>query len=239
MKQIFTQRAGMIGMICLLTATLLTSCLKDDRNNNYVQPKVALVSAINASPDAQPVDFFLEPNRANNLSIKSGESLDYINAYTGKRTITFKVGGSQQVVKTDTATFQDGKLYSVFLANVVSTPDLLIIADSVGRPNNGKAGIRFVNLSPDAQSSDLVIKGGATLATGKAYKKYSPFVTVDGNKTYTFEVHKAGTATILFTLTDVPIKNNTLNTIWVQGLSAATDAKKLSAHVQENVYYIN
>ncbi|SEP36499.1 DUF4397 domain-containing protein [Mucilaginibacter sp. OK283] len=236
MKQIFTQRAGMIGMICLL-AVSLTSCLKNDDNHQYIAPKVALVSAINASPDAQPVDFFLDQNRANNFYIKSGESLDYINAYTGKRTITFYVGASNQKIISDTATFKANKLYSVFLANVVSTPNILVIPDSVGVPDEGKAGVRFVNLSPDNQALDLVVKAGATLASAKSYKQYSPFVTVNGGNTYTFEIHKAGTAMVLYTLTDVQIKNKTLNTIWVQGLSAATDSKKLTAHAQENVYY--
>jgi len=225
----------MIGMMCLLCMALLTSCLKND-DNHYVVPKVALVSAINASPDAQPADFFLDQNRANNFYIKSGESMDYIRAYTGKRTITFYVGSSSQKIKSDTATFKADKLYSVFLANVVSSPDLLVIADSVAKPAEGKAGIRFVNLSPDAQATDLVIKSGATITTAKTYKQYSDFVPVNSG-TYTFEVRKAGTATVLYTLTDVTLKNVTLNTIWLQGLSAATDAKKLSAHVQENVYY--
>lgn len=236
MKQIFTQRAGMIGMMCLL-AVSLTSCLKNDDNHQYIAPKIALVSAINASPDAQPVDFFLDQNRGNNFFIPSGESLDYINAYTGKRTITFYVGASNQKIISDTATFAANRLYSVFLANVVSTPSMLIIADSVGVPAEGKAGVRFVNLSPDNQALDLVVKGGATLASAKTYKQYTPFVTVTGGSTYTFEIHKAGTATVLYTLTDVRIKNKTLNTIWVQGLSAATDSKKLTAHAQENVYY--
>jgi hypothetical protein len=237
MKQIFTKRAGMIGMMCLLTATLFSSCLKDNDNNHYIQPKIALVSAINASPDAQPVDLFLDQNRANNFSIKTGESLDYINAYTGKRNVSFYVGASNQKIKGDTATFLANKLYSVFLANNVSTPDLLIIADSVGVPANGKAGIRFVNLSIDNQATDLVIKDGASLVTNKTYKQYSPFVTVDGNASYTFEVRKAGTTTVLYTLTNVRIKERTLNTIWIQGEAAATDVKKLSAHIQENVYY--
>ncbi len=237
MKQIFTKRAGMIGMICLLTVTLLSSCLKDNDNNHYVAPKIALVSAINASPDAQPVDFFLDQNRGNNFYIKTGESLDYINAYTGKRNINFYVGGSSQKIKSDTATFQANKLYSVFLANNVSTPDILIIADSVGTPAAGKAGIRFVNLSTDAQATDLVIKDGASLVTNKTYKQYSPFVTVNGNDSYTFEVRKTGTTTVLYTLTNVRIKERTLNTIWIQGNAAATDVKKLSAHVQENVFY--
>jgi hypothetical protein len=222
MKQIFTKRAGMIGMMCLLTATLFSSCLKDNDNNHYIQPKIALVSAI---------------NRANNFSIKTGESLDYINAYTGKRNVSFYVGASNQKIKGDTATFLANKLYSVFLANNVSTPDLLIIADSVGVPANGKAGIRFVNLSIDNQATDLVIKDGASLVTNKTYKQYSPFVTVDGNASYTFEVRKAGTTTVLYTLTNVRIKERTLNTIWIQGEAAATDVKKLSAHIQENVYY--
>lgn len=235
MKKVFTQGAGMIGMMCLLSS-LLTSCLKDS-NNHYVPPPAALISAINASPDAQPVDFYLDQNRANNFSIKSGESLDYIRAYTGKRTATFYVQGSQQKIKSDTITLKADQLYSLFLANQVSTPDLLLIADSISRPAEGKATIRFVNLSPDAGATDLAIKGGAILASGITYKHYSAFVPLEGATAFTFEIRKAGTSTVLYTLTDVTLKRNTINTIWSQGFAAATDVKKFSAHVQENVYY--
>ncbi|MDN3582812.1 DUF4397 domain-containing protein [Mucilaginibacter flavus] len=236
MRKLFTKGAGMIGMVCLLGG-LLTSCVKD-HNNYYVAPPVALVSAINASPDAQPVDFFLDQNRGNNFSIKSGESQDYIRAYTGKRTISFYVGASRQAIKSDTVTLKANKLYSVFLANQVSTPDLLIIADSVSQPAVGKFAVRFVNLSPDAGAADLAIKGGAVLASNIAYKHYSLFTPVTtGSNTNTYEVRKAGTTTVLYTLTDASFRANTINTIWLQGLAAATDVKKISAHTQENVIY--
>lgn len=226
----------MIGMVCLLSG-VLTSCLKD-HNNYYVAPPAALVSAINASPDAQPVDFFLDQNRGNNFSIKSGESQDYIRAYTGKRTISFYVGSSRQAIKADTITLKADKLYSVFLANQVSTPDILVIADSVSQPAVGKFGVRFVNLSPDAGAADLAIKGGAVIASNIAYKHYSNFTIVTtGSNTNTYEVRKAGTTTVLYTLTDAAFRSNTINTIWLQGLAAATDVKKISAHTQENVIY--
>lgn len=223
-----------MGMMCLL-AGLLTSCLKD-HDNDYVEPPAALISVINASPDAQPVNFFLDQNQANTFPISYGHGLDYIRAFPGKRTASFSTSGLSQKLKSDTISLVDKKFYTIYLTNVVSKPDIVLLADSIVKPDAGKTSVRLVNVSPDAGAVDLAIKGGDVIASNTAYKKASLFKQFDGN-TYTLEVRKAGTNTVLVTLTDVKLIGNTINTVWLQGLSTATDDKKLSANVQNNVYY--
>src|SRR5206468_1167126 len=107
-------RAGIIGMICLLSV-LLTSCLKD--NTHYVNVPAAYVTVINASPDSQPLNFLMEPNRVNFYPLSYGHGLDYFNAYTGKRTASFYLANSQQKIASDTLTLQANKYYSIFLSN--------------------------------------------------------------------------------------------------------------------------
>jgi hypothetical protein len=236
--QNFKKKAGIVGMMCLLTG-LLSSCLKDHDNGHHIDEPVALVSVINASPDVQPVNFFLDQNRANNQPISYGHGIDYINAFPGKRVATFSVSGSgSQKIKSDTINLTAKKLYSIYLANVASTPDIVLFADSITRPDVGKATIRLVNVSPDAGAVDLAIKSSSTvLASGNAYKTASPFIPVQGNSAYTLEIRKAGTATVLVTLTDIRVNSGSVYTVWLQGLTAATDQKKLEAHVQTNAFY--
>lgn len=235
--QNFKKKAGIVGMICLLSG-LLSSCLKDNNNDNYVDQPIALVSVINASPDVQPVNFFLDQNRANNQPISYGRGIDYINAFSGKRIATFSLAGSSQKVKSDTINLTAKKFYSIYLANVASTPDIVLFVDSLTRPDAGKATIRLVNVSPDAGAIDLAIKSSTTtLASDNAYKTASPFIPVQGNSTYTLEVRKAGTATVLVTLNDVKVDSGSVYTVWLQGLASATDQKKLDAHVQTNAYF--
>ncbi|MCJ8208179.1 DUF4397 domain-containing protein [Mucilaginibacter sp. RS28] len=231
-QQLLLRRAGIIGTICLLIISL-SSCLKD--KNDYVEVPAALISAINASPDAQPLDFYLDNNRGNYFPIKSGESMDYIRAFTGKRNASFNLYGSTQKIKTDTMTLRKDRFYSLFLCNVVSTPDYLLIADSVARPASGMATVRFVNVSPNAGAADLVIQGGATIATGKTYRTYSAFVPVQGNKTYTFEVRQGGN--VLSIVSNVSLRAGSMYTVWLQGVSGGTTQTGLSAHIQDNVDY--
>ena len=233
-QQKLTRRAGIIGMVCLL-ATTLSSCLKD--HNNYVQPPVALVSVINASPDSDPVDFYLEPNRANNFPIRYGHGIDYINAYPGKRTATFYVSGTKQKVADDTITLVAKKLYSVYLANTAGKRDVIFVADSIVQPAAGMASIRLANLSADAGTVDLVTSKDSVLASNKAYKQVSDFVTIKGNVTYTLNIRQKGTTTVLASLTNVNLRAGSVYTVWLQGIKAATDDKKLSADIQTNVYY--
>ncbi len=224
----------MIGMMCLLTAAL-SSCMKN--HDDYVDVPFGLVSVINTSPDAQSQDFYLDNNRANNSPISYGHGLDYIKAYTGKRTASFFNSATQQKTKSDTLTVRANNYYSVYLSNLASKPDVIILTDTIRQPAAGMATIRLVNLSPDAPAVDLAIKGGAVLATNKAYKAYSGFVPVTGNTKYTLEVRQAGTTTVLASLTDVNIYSASVYTVWLQGLSAATDQTKLTAGLQQNVYF--
>jgi hypothetical protein len=235
-QQNLKMRAGIVGMMCLLSG-LLSSCLKDHDDQQIDQPPVALLSVINASPDDKGVNFFLDQNQANNFPISYGHGLDYIRAKTGKRVATFNVAGSAQNIKSDTITLEANKFYSIYLANVPSKPDILLLADSIIKPDAGKATIRLVDLSPDAPAVDLGIKGGAVIATGKTYKGYSAFVPVQGNTSYTLEIRKAGTTTVLVNLPDVNLHSGSIYTVWLHGLSAATDQTKLSADIQTNVVY--
>jgi len=215
----------------------LSSCIKDNNNYAPVQQPVALISAINASVDAQNVDLFLDQNRTGNVSIKNGNSQDYIRAFTGKRNITFYVGGTTQKIVTDTATLKTNTFYSAFLSNLSSKPDLLLLTDTIKQPAVNTITVRFVNLSPDAPAADLAIKGGNVLVSNKAYKGYSGFVAVPYNSVLNFEIRQAGTATVLASLPNQSLRNGSIYTIWIQGLAAATDQTKLSAHIQNNVYY--
>ena len=235
-QQNLKRRAGIVGMMCLL-AGLLTSCLKN-HDNDYVEPPVAYLSVINASPDSQPVNFFLDQNRANDFPINYGHGIDYIRAFPGKRVASFFIAGTQQKLKADTINLTAQKFYSIYLANVAATPDVILTRDSITRPDAGKATIRLVNVSPDAGAVDLGIKAASTLlASNQAYKGASVFVPIQGNSTYTLEVRKKGTTTVLTTLEDVKLNSGSVYTVWLQGLAAATDQKKLSASVQTNAFY--
>lgn len=230
------RRAGILGLVCLL-AVSLSSCLKENNNDNTPLPDAALLSVINTSPDSGPLDFYLEPNRANNQPIYYGFGIDYIRASVGKRTATFRQSGSNTIIKSDTLTLVKDKAYSLFLINAVATPELFLLRDTIAQPAANTASVRFLNLSTDAPAADLAIQGGTTLVTNRGYKGYSSFIAVPAANNASFEIRRAGTTTVLATITNVDLRAGSVYTVWLQGLASATDVKQLKGRVQLNAYY--
>ena len=224
--------------VCLLSA-LLSSCLKS--SNSYYAPPVAFVSFIQASTNEAPLDFYMNNNKVNLTPVNYGDGLDYFRAYTGKRTLNFYNTGTTTLLFTDTATLNVNVAYSVFLTDASATstsPSMLLLTDSIGKPATGKANIRFVNVSPDAPAVDLAVQDSAAFVSNKAYKGYSSFLPIQGGKTYTFNVLQHGTNTVLATLSNVPINTGLVYTIWFHGLASSSNTSdKPTLGIITNAYY--
>lgn len=225
-----------LGMACMCSV-LLSSCFKND-NNVYIPP-AAYVSFIQASPDAPALDFYLNTSKVNSIPINFGNTIDYIKAYTGVRTANFYAAGTMNKIFSDTVQLNPNVGYSLFLVNAVAHPGVFLLTDSISRPATGNASIRFVNVSPDAPAVDLAIKDSTTpLISNKAFKGYSPFSSIQGNQTYTFEVRQHGTNTVLATLTGAKLNTGSIYTIWLRGLVNTTnDKQKLTVGLITNAYY--
>lgn len=219
-----------------LSAMLLTSCLKD--NKTYVAPPSGLVTFIQASPDEPAVTLFMNQNRVNATPIYYKGGVDYFRAYTGQRQVNVYNYGTMSQIATDTLNVAANQAYSVFLVNTTSNPQLFHLTDTLNKPATGKAGIRFVNLSPDAPNTDLAVQGGQVLVANRGFKGYSSFIPLAGNATYTFEVRQAGTNTVLATLPDVKINNGFVYTIMLTGLATPLNSNDgLSLQTITNAYF--
>ena len=228
-------KAGFMALVCFI-ALSLSSCLKDHHDVTPLSPS-ASVSVINALPGSQQVDAYFDQNLATTYSLNYGSNQDYIGAITGKRTITFYLSSSKQKIQSDTITLQADKNYSAYLTGTTTQPEVFIAKDDAVRPDAGKSIMRLVNVSVNAPAVNLVVRNGATLATAVAYKNASSFVPVQSNATYTLDVVQAGTSTVLATINNVNIKGNGVYTVWLHGLTTATDANKLTADIQINGFY--
>lgn len=225
-----------IGAVCMLS--FLSSCLKDN-TPAYTPPPAALVSFIQASPGEEPLDLYFNNNKVNHYPLGYGDGLDYFRAYAGKRTVNiYTENSTTSKLLSDTITLKVDSIYSLFMVNTSSDPQIFLITDSISNPGNGNAGIRFVNVSPDAPAADLVIHGGSVLATNKSFKTNSPFVKIPGDKSYTFDVRQTGTSTVLATLQNINLTSGFVYTIWFHGLAGTSvDSDKLKADIVTNAYY--
>ncbi|HVV53761.1 MAG TPA: DUF4397 domain-containing protein [Mucilaginibacter sp.] len=225
-----------IGAICMLS--FFSSCLKDN-NANYTPPPTALVSFVQASPDEQPIDLYFNANKVNRMPLVYGNELDYFRAYVGNRIVNIYTENSTgNKLVSDTITLKQDSVYSLFMVNTSASPQILLVHDSLSNPGTGNAGIRFINVSPDASSVDLAVHGGSVLVSDKAFKGYSSFIKVPTNKSYTFDVRQAGTNTVLATLSDITPTSGFMYTIWFHGLAGGTNSlDKLGVDIITNAYY--
>jgi hypothetical protein len=226
-----------IGAACLV-AIALSSCLKENKNTSY-NPPVALVAVVQASPDQPTLDFFLESTKVNQNPIAYNSGVDYFQANAGKRTLNFYAAGTTTKAFSDTTTFQANYIYSVFLANKATSPELAILRDSISQPTTGNASIRFINLSPDAPSVDFAAKGASSVITArKAYKGFSSFAPITGNTSYTFQVLQTGTNTVLASMPAITLQSGTVYTFWFTGLATPINTTDgLSLNIMTNASY--
>jgi len=222
-----------IGAVCII-ALGLSSCIKN-HDDTPVQP-VALLSVIQASPDEPALNFNLNSARVNASPINYGSGLDYFRAVAGKRTAIFTKNSDGTTVKSDTMTLSQNVAYTLFLVNKAATPEYLLLNDAITQPSSGNANLRFVNLSPDSGPVDLAVKDGAVLVANKSFKGFSGFSSLEG-KNYTFEIRKAGTTTVLASLTSQNISPGFVYSIYFRGLAASTDAAKPTASLIVNAIY--
>ena len=227
------------GLICSagLLTLLVSSCAKNTIDYNTTPPAITAVTFIQASPDEPLLSLFFGNTKI--AVIDYGQTAGRFQIGAGKYPITVYNDVTLKPILADTITFGQDTSYSLFFANKPSQPEFVLLTDPLSKPSTGNAGVRFVDLSPDAPAVDLVVNGGAVLSANQSYKGYSSFVPVTGGMLYTIEVHQAGTSNVLATLTKVELDAGYLYTIWFHGLAAGTTATdQLKVDIMTNAFYL-
>ena len=229
---------ALLSIGCFLSL-LFTSCLKS--KNDYTPPPVGYVTFFQAAPDEQPIDLYFNSNKVNMAPLHYGDGIDYFQAFPGLRTVNIYDSNSHSQIFSDTARISPNIAYSLFLVrNSTQQPGLFLVTDSISKPADGKATLRFINVSPDAPAVDLAVKDSAAFVTNKGFKGFSSFIPKTGGQTYNFEIRQHGTNTVLATLSGVTLNNGLVYTIWLHGLaSTALEGDKLTANIVTNAYYTN
>lgn len=195
---------------------VVTGCKLDEDDN--VQPPTAYVSLYNASPDSPGLSIIVDQRVINNNSFDYADNTGYLRFYTGDRKLEFGPFGASNVVADTTLKFEEDKAYSVFIVDNFQTPEFLVLSDETPQPAEGKAKVRFLNLSPDAPEVNLLEAGSETpLISGQSFKETSEFVEVDA-KQHNFEIKlTSGGGDVLLTIPNADLRNGWSYTIIVRG----------------------
>ncbi|MBS1525104.1 MAG: DUF4397 domain-containing protein [Bacteroidetes bacterium] len=218
MKTILNSRniktGSMVIAVIFSLSLALSSCKKDGNNNSLS----AYVIATNSAQGSAAQDFYLNNNKAAS-AIAYGSSSDYISASTADKQGSFKNTGTATANTTFNLSLTAGQYYDVFY-----TEDNSAVTAQNDRtaPDNGKAKIRFINLSSALQTNvDFGVSGGAKLVSAIAYKGASSYYEVD--PTSVFALYLSGSSSALLSIPAI-IQAGHIYTIYVSGTSSANIA---------------
>jgi hypothetical protein len=161
-----------------VVGVLMASCL-DDNTAPVEPPSGAYVSVYHASPDAPGLDVFVGDRMINSESIDYKEHSGYLNFFTGDQNFKFKIFNTSNTLIDTIFNLKNGKTYSVFVIDSLAHLETLLVSDSAATPTEGKAMVRFVNLSPDSPALGVKINGSANPLFGaQPFKQVTEFKEV-------------------------------------------------------------
>ena len=200
-------------------ATSFTACKTDFDNQ---QPEnVSLLAVTNASTKQPSLDFYLDNQRANSQSIKFGTKTGFISAYSGNRTGAVTVSGTSTSLYSKKFTLETSRYHSLYVVDNTDSLGFVVVVDDFTAPAEGKAKIRFANLSADSPSLKMELEGDTTTFTDRAFKTLTAFKNVTPAK-YKITLKNNATGAVVATLADVQIDRANFYTVWAKGLNTTT-----------------
>lgn len=179
--------------------------------------QVGYVRVMHTVPNAPNVDIYVDDEMIiDNLAY--GDFTDYLPVQEGNYKVTLYVAGTQD---------------NPIVANMLPVePDVMLTVAAVGTPDNisllsitdggsdiipGKAMVRFIHLSPDAPAVDITLQDGTVIFPNVAFKQITPYIAADPME-LTLQVRPAGSSDIVLEIPNVPLTEDSLNTIYAVGL---------------------
>lgn len=196
------------------TFLIVTSC--DLSKDSEPDPIVSYVNIYQASPNAPELKINLD-DKTIVPSFNYTNHTGYLRFIPGKRKLAFGPAGASNIVADTSMTFEGDKAYSVYFVDVYDDADLLVLNVNIEKPADGKARIRFLNLSPDAPELSLAEEGGVTdFFAGQSFKEKSEGKEL-GADTYTLVIKATDGGQTLLTMQRAVLLPGWSYTIVVRG----------------------
>ena len=187
------------GVVLTLGALLFNSCSKDPDPI----PERSYLNITNASPTLNTYNVYVGANRANQTgALAFGGNVPYGQYTPGTNSVKFTTASSTESVITKDVNLDANTAYSLFLIDKAPQLDYLLVKDQLGALTSAKTFVRFINLSPNAGTLNLVIKDGSAVVSDKAYKAGSEFIELEA-KAYVFQIKDKTTGNVLKEMTSL------------------------------------
>lgn len=155
---------------------------------NKIMP--SRVRVLHASPDAPPVDVYVNDQKViSDLAFKNFS--EYLTLRPNDYNIkVYPAGKKNKPVIEQNLRIPPRSTLTVAAIGELKNIDLLVIEDE-RNTSKETAKVRFIHLSPNAPAVDVRLADGTTLFSDKKYKDISNYIPVTP-KTYTLKVYPAG-----------------------------------------------
>lgn len=187
----------------------------------------AMVRVVHASPDAPPVDVWVDGNRAIQ-GLAFGNATDFVSLPAGTHQVAVTPANQpigSAVIDTP-LTLQAGMAYEVAAVGKLANIAAQVYPVDLSPLAAGKARVRVVHASPDTPAVDVAVTGGPVLFSNVSFPNGTDYATVDAG-TYNLDVRPAGTSTVALALRNVSLKASTVYDVFAIGLSGDKSLKPL------------
>jgi hypothetical protein len=147
----------------------------DEINNPRQMPGISYIRLFHAAPGAPEVDIYAN-GRQVAKRLAYGQFTDYISLAAGTYTIeAFPVGLQVSPIFRINLPIEQSKVYTLAVIGILPKIGILPVEDVYEAISPGTLNIRFANLSPNAPSLDLAVRGGQSLFTDISYTEVSDY----------------------------------------------------------------
>ena len=204
-----------MAVLAIAAAPLALAACSDEDSPTAPTTGTAQVRVAHLSPDAPPVDVYVNGARAvTGASFK--DVTNYLSVPAGS--VNFRVtpaGATSPAVIDATVTLNNGGSYTVAATGLLAGIQPIVLEDDRG--TTGQSKVRFVHASPDAPAVDIAVTGGPVLFANVPFRQATAYPQV-APSTYDLEARPAGSTAVALQVEDVTLRPGTNYTIFAVGL---------------------
>ena len=192
----------------------LNSCVKTQEPEPELQ---SAINVVNATVGLPAVIYAINGVRVEGPALKYNEESKYFITFPGKRKFDFTFEGQTGLTLAAMFELKQNTYHSIFVSGVNTSITTLLTTDDLTNPQMGKAKIRFIHLTSDAEQLMLVAKSGSMLFPAQAYNTSSEFIQLDPG-VYNLQLKTAaGTAV---SEANATFASGKIYNIWAKGLKS-------------------
>ncbi|MDM8528782.1 DUF4397 domain-containing protein [Anaerolineales bacterium HSG24] len=220
MKRLLIPFLGLIIGLLLVTAV-------------SAQNESARLRAVHAVPDGSAITILID-GEAMFSELAYGDVADYLTIESGRYTVMIVSSTAPEMILYETEIeLESDQDYSLISAGKLVLLESFLVKDANSLPATKNSLVRFIHLSPNAPTVDLLVKNGieATLFSEVGFKDTTSYIPLEADS-YEMTLRVAGTNVIALKQAEIVLEKGKNYTLFGVGLAGGEPALEISPHVE-------